>query len=64
MDKENLTAQKNPLTISNSNSAYQTPKIPNKNLKQDNVIEMVENEINSNKGCDLLNVILADPLLK
>ena len=64
MDKENLTAQKQPLSDSNNNSICQTPKIAHKTTKKDHLISAVEEEIANNQGCDLINVILADPMLK
>lgn len=43
MDKENnTTAQKQPLTTSNNNSQYQTPKVPSKNNKQDQLLSVLE----------------------
>jgi predicted choloylglycine hydrolase len=64
MDKENSTAYKLPLTNANNNSQYQTPKANSKNTKQDQLLSVLEDELSNNKRCDLINVILADPLLK
>lgn len=64
MDKENSTAHKQPLSSTNNNSQYQTPKVSSECTKPDNLLTLVEDELSHNKRCDLMNVILEDPLLK
>ena len=64
MQKENLTAHKQPLMDSHTNYQYQTPKALHKSSKQEQLLVAVEEEIKNDKECNLMNVILDDPLLK
>lgn len=59
MDSENTSA---PLTPHRNN----LPRTPqhHKTHRDQKLILAVEEEINSNKACDLLGIILADPHLK
>lgn len=41
MDKENQTAHKIPLTNTNNNTQYQTPKATTKNTKTDTLLSVV-----------------------
>ena len=63
MDKENHPRTKSPLKQANSNFPTFLSREESKYSKHDQILSAIEEEINSN-SCNILDVILGDPLIK